>query len=95
MVPPKALATMWAGSVTTPLAKMRPLTAMACAATMSMLPAWAAMADTSNKPVAVWVKVSALIWMRPISAARLPLSGKELAAKLVAVTLLAVTVPLF
>ncbi len=95
MVPPKALATMWVGSVTTPLAKMRPLTAMACAAAMSMRPACRATADTSNKPVAVWMKVSALIWMRPISAARLPLSGKEFAAKLVAVTLLAEIVPLF
>ena len=59
MVPPKALATIWPGSVTTPLAKMRPLTDMACAAAMSIVPALVATADTFNKPVAVWVKVSA------------------------------------
>ncbi len=95
MPPPKALATICAGSVTTPLANMRPLAAMLCAVTMSMLPAWVAMADTSSKPVSVWLKVSALIWMRPNSAAALPPAGKELAAKLVADKLLVLTTPVF
>ena len=68
--------------MTTPLANTRPLIDIDCAAAISITPACRAIAETSSKPVAVCVKLSAKTVMRPICAAWLPPSGKLFAAEI-------------